>query len=418
MRALSGQALAAIVLLTAAAMNLLSRGAAESFPVFLVALEQSFQVDRVALTGIYSTYMLVYGLAAPGTGYLIDRFGARLGYTSGLVLLTLAFGLSSQATALWHLYILLGVLTGMGTAALGMVPSSTIASAWFDKRLPSAMSLLYASLGIGVLIFSPFSSWLIESLGWREAYFWLGGVPLLALPLMVMLPWRRIQAGAPEVMATRHARQTASDQRSDRRAELLEALKTKGFWKLAGVMFFTTISTFTVQIQLVAFLVDTGFEPLFAATTFGLVGLLSTVGMIGTGVIAERYGERNIATFAYLCSIAGAGCLALLTIWPNLLPLILFVILFGSVSGSRGPLVAVYSSRLFAGAAQATIYGFVLLAMGIGGAVAGWVGGVLHDATGGYVAGFALSALGALAGMLLFRSIDTGPKVSVSTLAS
>ncbi len=418
MRVFSGRTLAAIVLMISAAMNLLSRGTSESFPVFLVSLENDFQVDRVALTSIYSTYMLVYGLSAPATGYMIDRFGTRLCYGAGLTMLTLAFGLSGQATELWHLYLLIGICGGIGTAALGMVPASTLASAWFDKRLPSAMSLLYASLGIGVLMFSPFSQWLIDSFGWRDAYFWLGMVPFAALPLMFVLPWRQLQAGAPEIMRKRRARSQAEAGSADRRVLLRQSLRTSGFWKLAGVMFCTTLSTYVVQIQLVAFLVETGYEPIFAATVFGIVGLLSTIGMIVTGVIAERYGERTIATVAYLGSIAGAGCLALLTVWPNLLVLILFVLLFGSVSGSRGPLVAVYSSRIFAGAAQATTYGFVLLAMGIGGAVAGWAGGVLHDVTGGYVAGFGLSALGALAGMVLFRSIDAGPAAQMRTPAT
>ena len=407
--------MAIYVLLIGATMNLMSRGLGETFAVFLVPLENAFKADRVALTGIYSLYMLVYGLAAPGIGYLIDRFGTRLCYGLGLVLIATGFLLASQASQLWHLYLLIGVLCGVGTAALGMVPASTLASGWFDQRLPSAMSGLYAALGIGVLVFSPLSQWLIESSGWRSAYAWLGLAPVLMLPMILLLPWRRLEAGSPLLAARRDANKNAGQSRetdgssqvlsTERRAELLAALRTSGFWKLAGVMFFTTLSTFTTLIQLVAFLVERGFEPLFAASVFGIVGLLSTAGMVCSGMFAERFGEKSVATFAYGCSIAGVGCLALLTVLPGLPLLILFVVLFGSVSGSRGPLIAVLSSRLFNGQAQATIYGCVLLAMGVGGAIAGWAGGMLHDLTDDYLAGFALTALAALAGMMLFRSI-------------
>lgn len=407
MRSFSGRTLATLALLTGTTMNMLSRGMSESFAVFLVPLEHAFDADRVALTSIYSIYMLVYGLAAPGTGYLIDRFGTRSCYLIGLSVLAAGFMLASQASQLWHLYLLLGVLGGIGTAALGMVPSSTLASAWFDKRLPSAMSALYASLGIGVLLLAPFSQWLIESADWRVAYFWLGALPLIVAPFLLLLPWRQIQAGSPAIMAARKARSAANANGGDsRRAELALALRTSSFWKLAGVMFFTTMSTYTTVIQLVAFLIEIGFAPLFAAAVFGTIGLLSTIGMICSGMFAERFGVRVVATFAYSCSIVGVGCLALLTVVPGYTFLFLFVLLFGSVSGSRGPLIAVFSSRLFAGPAQATIYGCVLLAMGVGGAIAGWAGGFLHDATGGYVAGFSLSMITGFAGMFLFRSID------------
>ena len=150
MQASSAKTMAVYVLLIGATMNLMSRGLGETFAVFLVPLENAFETDRVALTSIYSIYMLIYGLAAPGIGYLIDRFGTRLCYGLGLVLIASGFILASQAGQVWHLYFLIGVFCGVGTAALGMVPASKLASGWFDQRLPSAMSGLYAALGIGV----------------------------------------------------------------------------------------------------------------------------------------------------------------------------------------------------------------------------------------------------------------------------
>ncbi len=394
-------------------MNLISRGLAETFAVFLIPLEAEFKVERVALTGIYSTYMLVYGLAAPAAGYLIDRVGVRVCYALGLSLFAMGYLLASQATALWQLYILIGALCGAGSVALGMVPASLLASRWFDRRLPSAMSALYAALGIGVLIFAPVSQALIESTGWRGTYLRLGLLPLALLPLLIVLPWSRMTHGDPSLADARRraaSRRTSASERQGIRAELSAALATSGFWKLAGVMFFTTLATYLTLIQLVAYLIARGFDPLVSASVYGLVGILSTVGMIVSGLFAERFGERAVATVAYSCTIAGVACLSLVSIWPGYLLVGAFALLFGSVSGSRGPLIAVLSSRLFPGRAQSTIYGTVLLAMGIGGAIAGWSGGALHDATGGYQAGLALSAIAALFGMILFRSIDTGQR--------
>ncbi|MEZ5648975.1 MAG: MFS transporter [Burkholderiaceae bacterium] len=397
----SSRAMQTLVLLVGTAMNMLSRGLIETFAVFLLPLSVAFATDRVALTGIYSTYMLVYGLTAPFIGMLIDKLGVRLCYSLGLLLVGAGLSLAGHANQLWQLYLTVGAMCGAGTAALGMVPASVLASRWFDRRLPSAMSLLYAALGSGVLVFSPLSQWLIDSGGWRHAYRWLGLTPLIILPLTLLLPWSRILAGEPSLSARR-----ARSPGPALGAALGHALRQPDFWRLSGVMFFTTLSTFTIMIQLVAYLVEVGFAALIAASVFGALGIISTVGMMTVGMLAERFGERLIATLSYSCSILGVGILALLDGRPSMLLLAAFAIVFGTVSGSRGPLVAVLSSRRFGGSAQATVYGSVLLAMGIGGAIAGWATGALHDLTDAYHAGFLLSALAALGGMLLFRSID------------
>lgn len=393
--------LAAMVIVVGMLMNLLARGLAESFAVFLLPLGQAFASDRGAVTAIYALYMLVYGLAAPFSGIVIDRLGARVSYAIGLAVFALTYTLAARATALWQLYLLIGVCAGIASSALGMVPASMLASRWFDRRLPSAMSVLYASLGTGALLFSPLGQWLLERHGWRGAYQWLAAAPVLLLPLTLLLPWRALLAGDPDVVGHRPRRA-----RAGMAAALGTALASPSFWALFGVLFFTSVTTYTVQVQLVAFLVDAGFAPILAASIYGAVGMLSIAGVMTAGVAAERFGERTVATFSYACTIAGIGCLALLSRVPTLALLGGFALLFGSMAGSRGPLVAVLSTRLFAGQAQATIYGFVLTGMGLGGAIGAWLSGALHDWTGGYQGGFAVAAGAALAGLALFRSID------------
>ena len=69
----------------------------------------------------------------------------------------------------------------------------------------------------------------------------------------------------------------------------------------------------------------------------------------------------------------------------------------------------VAGSMLFAGAGVGSIYGGILLAMGLGGAAGSWIAGLLHDLTGGYGAGFLVAVLGAAAGIVLFR-IQSSPE--------
>jgi MFS family permease len=389
------------VLALCIAMNMLSRGISDTYAVFLLPLSREFGADRAALTSVYSVYMLVYGLAAPAAGIAFDRFGPRALYCIGIALFGTAYVLAGAATVLWQLYLLIGVAGGIGSVALGMVPASALVSRWFRERLPAAMSVLYAALGVGVLLLAPSTQWLIERTGWRVAYWVLGGGALLLLPLMLVLPWRTIGLGHA---AYREAHKTSAGASSG--ATLWRALRTPAFWGLFGVMFITSVATFTIVVQLVAYLVEVGFAPLEAASIYGVMGMLSIIGMLGTGAAATRFGERRVAALSYSCTIAGIAALALLEWRPGYALVGAFALLFGAMQGSRGPLVATLAARLFDRSGLGAVYGCISLGMGVGAAIGSAAAGTLHDLTGGYRAGFVLAAAGAFAGIALFRFID------------
>jgi len=389
------------VLVLCTAMNMLSRGISDTYAVFLLPLSREFDADRAALTGIYSVYMLVYGLAAPAAGMAFDRFGPRALYAIGTACFGTAYLLAGAASALWQLYLLIGVVGGISSAVLGMVPASALVSRWFRQRLPAAMSVLYAALGTGVLLLAPTTQWLIEHTSWRVSYWILGGGALLFLPLMLTLPWRRIASGHPAYRELPRASGSVSGG-----TVLMRALRTSAFWGLFGVMFVTSMTTFSIVVQIVAYLVEVGFAPLQAASIYGVMGMLSIVGMLSAGTAATRFGERRVATVSYSCTIAGIAMLALLEWQPVYAVVGAFVLLFGTMQGSRGPLVATLAARLFDRSGLGAVYGCISLGMGVGAAIGSSVAGVLHDLTGGYRAGFVLAALGAITGIALFRFID------------
>lgn len=381
-------------------INLASRGVCETFAIFLLPIGAEFVADRAALTGIYATYMLALGFMSPVAGLVIDRLGPRVCYALGLGTFGVAFLLAGSASALWQLYLLIGLGSAVGAAMTGTIPASSLASRWFHARLPTAMGVLSAALGTGILIFAPVAQALVAKMGWRDAYRSLGGFLLVVLALVMLMPWRRIASGAPEVMRLRAAAASGAPAWT-----VARALRTPVFWSLFGVMFCTSLSTYAINVQLVAYLVDSGISALRAASVYGLVGMLSIVGMIAAGVVSERIGELRFAAFSYGSTIFGIAALALVGWWPSALPIGAFALLFGSMQGSRGPLVAVLSARSFAGGRQSGIYGAVLFGMGLGGALGSWGSGALFDLTGGYRAGMLLGAMGAVCGLALFLRV-------------
>lgn len=376
--------------------NFAARGVSETYGVFLLPLEAEYGWLRGQLTGIYSIYMVAHGLAAPVMGILTDRLGARAVYTIGILSLGSANLIAGQIDQLWQLYLSIGVLGGIGVAALGMVPAATLVGRWFDGRLSTAMGITYAGFGCGTLIIVPAAQALVDHGGWRFAYTTLG-FAVLSLLVLMFLPWRRIMAGpGGETEARRN-----ETRRKQHPWPLKRLLRDGGFWGLFGVFFFTAFAIYAVTPQAIAFMVEAGFAPITAATAFGFLGLLSVAGVALSGWLADRLGRRKVVTFSFLMTFAGIGLLLALPYYPALPLLTVFVIVFGIVMGSRGPIVSTMTARLFAGGIG-TAYGLITLGLGLGAGLGSWLSGLMHDLTGDYVAGFSLAALATLLGLIQF----------------
>lgn len=364
--------------------NFLSRGIADTFLVFLLPLQQEFGWARAQMTSIYSLLMLVAGLAAPAAGWMFERHGPRVLYAGGVGLLAAGLLVASHAGALWQFYVGLGVFCGLGSAALGMVPAAALLSWWFTARLSTAIGVAYSAFGCGSLVMVPLSQALVEAQGWRPTYLAFGtglvGIGFVAL----VLPWRAITAPRP-------ARAPSGTPGSAAAHPLRAAMAQPRFWLLVQVMFFTALGMYLVLPQSVAYLVDVGFTPLQSATAVGTASMLSIAGVSGSGWASDRFTHRRAATISFVGTALGVGMLLALTWRSSEWLLVGYVLLFGICQGARGPVVASLSARLFSGPGQSTVYGAIYALMSLGMALGTVLSGALHDWTGGYRAGFALS---------------------------
>ncbi|MCX7962459.1 MAG: MFS transporter [Burkholderiales bacterium] len=383
---------ATAVLATCFALNLLGRGMGDTYTVFLKPIEGEFGWNRSQLTSVYSVYLLVNGLLAPLVGLAFDRAGPRLVYTAGLAILGTAFVLAGSLQNLWHFYLLVGAMVGVGVSCTGMVPASALLARWYRAKLSIAIGIAFSGIGVGTVVLVPFAQYLVSGWSWRTAYHTLGALLLGAAALTgAALPWRRFAAGDPSLgPAPRRAGEAAGGW------TLARALGSPVYWGLAQVFFCTATGMFAVVVQLVAFLIDAGFSPLAAATVYGLTGMLSSVSVMSSGFVAERFGYARTVTASFAGSMTGV-LLLLAVLWkPSWVLVALFVPVFGLCMGVRGPIISSVCTRHFAGPRVATIYGTIYATNALGAALGSLAGGLLHDATGGYVAGCAF-ALGCLA---------------------
>ncbi len=392
-----GTAFLALVVGLAFLMNTVGRGVTETFAVFLLPVQKGLGASRAEMTATYSAYALSYAVSAPFVGQLIDRLGLRVTYCIGLGILGSGYVLAGSVSSPWAYYATAGLCGGIGAAALGMIVASSILSRWFTRRMGSIVSLPYAAIGAGMLLFPPATQLLLDATDWRTAHRVLGFITLAFLPAILLLPLDRITAGSDE---WRQARNTAAQSVSG--WTVSTAMRTGAFWGLFSAYFWTSVAAYSVLPQSVAYLIEQGFNPLVAASAFGMTGMLSAFGILGVGWMSDRIGRLPTVTVSYLLSIAGTTSLLLVAIWPSLALVYGFVLFFGSMQGARGPIIVALLAKLYRGGGIGGIFGMLSIAMGLGQALGSFASGLLQDWTQAYFASFSLGILGSSMGLLMF----------------
>src|SRR5215212_8684535 len=370
-------------------LSVIGRGLGESFTVFLKPISESFGWDRAQVVSVYSLTALAGAIAAPLIGRLFDRSGPRTVYSIGLLLLGGAFLIAGRAQHLWQVQLSLGICVGLGIGFIGNVPNSILLGRWFGARLPTAMAVVYSAAGAGVLVLLPTSQILIDHVGWRGAYQIFGIVTLCLLIPLLLLPWRLFSTGSP------HIARKADPGFDDAGWTLASAMRHHAFWALFATFFFTAVGMYALAAQIVAYLIDAGFPPLQAATAWGFSGIVLLFGMLGVTQLDSIIGRRPSVLFSYAISILGIILLWLLQFYPNFWLLTAFVVTFGSMIGSRGPLITATAMKIFRGERLGTIYGTISIGSGLGSGFGAWAGGLIHDWTHSYdpVIAFALVAV-------------------------
>jgi MFS family permease len=357
-----------------------------SFPIFFVALFEEFGWSRGATAAAFSISSVVQGLLSPVVGMLVDRFGPRRVMLGGALVLGGACLLSSRVSSLWSLYLITGVLAATGVCAVSWVPSGALIAQWFAERRGSMMGLAFSGMGSGVLVVGPLAQWLIARDGWRMAYLVLG---VGTLAVLVPLVWWGVREAPRAVHGVATTRR--NPERGVAGRDIGAALSTRQFWALFFAYLCTPLAVFPVVTHQVAFAVDQGFPRLFVAGVFGVTGLMSTVGRITFGVAADRIGRATSATISYACTALGTLCLLQLEVWRHPAPLYAYALLFGLGFGARGPIITTMAAQLFPGRSFGAIYGILSVGNGVGGGIAPWFGGAIHDVTGSYRVAFLIA---------------------------
>ena len=251
-----------------------------AYGVFLPVLAETFGWSRGAIATALSINLLVGGLAGFGIGALADRHGPRLMLVVTVALAGTAFALVGTVTALWQLYLFVGILGGVGMSSFYLLTAATVAH-WFDDRRGLALALALVGFSLGYITAGPIAAALIARVGWRAAYAWLGGgcgVLTLLAALTVRLP-RAADRPRPRAIAPSGAIAVPAAPSVTLRAALADPRQwyLNGSWLLLGGV------ALMISVHVVPFARDQGISLAGASLTLTAYGLGSVVGRLASG---------------------------------------------------------------------------------------------------------------------------------------
>ena len=370
-----------------------------SFGVFFKSIESEFNLTRTETSAIVSASLLLAGFFAFVAGWALDRYGPKLVVLFMGIFTGLSLVLTSQTTSLWQLFITYSLFLSMGTGAVFVVPMSTV-SRWFDKKRGLALGLASTGIGLGIIIFAPFATYLITNYGWRIAYLVMGLIAWVAIiPLSRLLKGDPREVGAlPDGVKTRSKRTSDTEDSSQIIGfSLLQVFRTRTFWLFLYTWVMFAAAIFMVYTHLVPHITDLGFSAAEAAAVFSLMGVASIAGRAPVGVASDRIGRKLTAI---ICILLEVGSLFWLVWAHDLWALYLFVLVFGFASTGFSTSIGALVGDVFGVGKIGAIFGILELGFGIGAAIGPVLTGFIFDVTGSYYMAFQAGALAVLTTVL------------------
>jgi MFS family permease len=389
-----------------------------TFSVFYPAIVEEFGWGRGNTALMFSISIIVYGLAAPLAGSLVDRFKPRLILSLGAFILGGGIALCSLATTQWQFYLLYGVVAAIGLSLVGWTPLTAIISNWFVKKRGLAFGIMGAGFG-GSLVSASVAQLLISSLGWQTAYVIIGAFAIVVIaPLCSFLIQRSPadkgflpdgipqKSPQPQDLDEPQILSSLEGKWAGTTWTLSRAMKTYQFWLLFLISF--CLLGLAEQIAVahqVYFFRDVGYEPMLAANIYSVFGIAFMLGTL-CSFFSDRLGREKVFIPSCLLSAGAVSLLFLIRDTSHPWMPFLFAVCFGLGVGAAGPVFYAIVADLFQGRHFGSIQGTVVLGFSLGGAIAPWLAGFLHDKTNSYFLTFFILMGSLIASAVLMWLID------------
>ena len=395
-------------MLGVAGLGIFASGPGQShlFGVFVGPIAAELGLSGAAVASAYGLATLAAALGLPSIGRRVDRLGPRrmlLAVTLGLGAACLLFGAVANLLWLGAGFALLRIL-GQGSMMLGCV---NLVSQWFERRRGFAMSLMALGFSASMAIHPPLAQWLIDTVGWRQAWLWLGALTWLLLlpPLLLLVHDRPEQVGMrPDGAPAPEASAAPPDVTG---LTLAQALRTPAFYIVAAGLFSISMLVTALHFFQVSIFAAQGLGRHVASQLFTVSALAMVITMPFIGRMLDAFRTERMFAAGLLVM---AGSLALAARVDDLATALVYAVVFGVNNAVSLTFFGYLWPRYFGRRHLGSIQGLGQMVGVVGASLGPLPFGFAYDFTGSYTAslqGFAALPVG-LAVLVLFLRAPRG----------
>ena len=300
-----------VVLVAAAAMVGTLPGRTQGLGLITEQLLDDLDIGRVDYAQLNLWATLIGSSGAIGVGRFIDRFGSRVVLSLVAAALGITVLLMSRVTTFAGLAIAVTLTRALGQSALSVV-SIAMVGQWFVRRIDAAMAIYSVALSIGFMIAFPIVGSLVQSRGWRFAWFAVGAAILFALlPLgtLVKPPTSQQRAIEPEPELELEPEPEPELELEPASYTLNEAVRTLAFWIFSiGAALYGLVAS-GIGLFNESILAERGLGPNVYYQTLVVTAMTSLAGNFAGGWLGRRVPLNRLMSISL--SILAVGLLAL-----------------------------------------------------------------------------------------------------------
>ena len=281
------------------------------FSFFITPMSEEMGWSLGAVSLALTFRLVVSGVTAPLIGVIIDRFGPKwLGLFAGLAAGASLVGLF-YTRQLWLLYLLFAFSGGVG---LGGGPGGNLltlvpVAKWFILKRGRAMSIATTGMAIGTVMAIPAGQWMIQTVGWRQAWVIFGVLAsVITAPLSLLflrgspsdlgLQPDGFDKTGPKPSHGDRASQQDTVVETDWTAR--EALRHPVSWLILAALGMGGFALTGTLLHRVAFWEGTGMSPALVAFGTAMDPFTFMFSVVIFGVIGERVKTRQLGLFGGL----------------------------------------------------------------------------------------------------------------------
>ncbi len=384
-----------IIVIAGFIIMVLILGGHYTYGVFFKPIISEYGWTRATTAGAFSLAWFLSGISGIGLGALNDKIGPRIVLTLCGVLTGISFILMSRIEEVWQLYVIYGLLFGIGMGIF--VPLTSTVAGWFDRRRTLMTGIVVAGIGIGTIIGPPVASRLILAYDWRESYFILGGVLFIVVILMAQFLKRNPS----------HTIQKIDSEKDIHKQELLsekswfnlkEALTTSQFWLMFSQFVCFGFCQSFIIVHIVPHTTDLGISSNEAANILSTIGAFSIIGKVAMGAVGDIIGNKKAFILAFVIALISLVWILFTRSLPGFY---LFAAMFGIAYGTHISQQSPMAASLFGLQEHGTIFGVLAFGMAVGATAGPIITGYLYDLTSNYNLAIMLSIILSIIGLFL-----------------